>query len=46
MSRVSKRTPYLEIALAVAVMAFLAVVIAGGFNQRNDEAARVTVRAE
>jgi hypothetical protein len=40
-----KRTPYLEIALTVAVMAFLAVIIAGGFNQ-GDETAQVTMRAE
>ncbi len=46
MSRVSKRTPYLEIALTVAVMAFLAVVIAGGFNQRSEDAAQVTMRAD
>jgi hypothetical protein len=42
----SKRTPYLEIALTVAVMVFLAVIIAGGFNQNSDEAAQVTMRAE
>jgi|RhiMetdeSRZDD1v2_1073273.scaffolds.fasta_scaffold412931_3 hypothetical protein len=41
----SKRTPYLEIALTVAVMAFLVVVIAGGFNQRGDDAAQVTMHA-
>jgi hypothetical protein len=43
---VSKRTPYLEIALTVAVMAFLAVIIAGGLDQGSDEAAQVTMRAE
>jgi hypothetical protein len=42
----SKRTPYLEIALTVAVMAFLVVVIAGGFNPRNDDAAQVTMHAK
>jgi hypothetical protein len=42
----SKRTAYLEIALTVAVMAFLAIVIAGGFNQRSDDAAQVTMHAE
>lgn len=42
----SKRTPYLEIALTVAIMAFLVVVIAGGFNQHGDDAAQVTMRAE
>ena len=38
-SHMSKRTPYVEIALTVAVMAFLAIVIAGGFSPRNDETA-------
>jgi multisubunit Na+/H+ antiporter MnhF subunit len=42
----SKRTPYLEIALTVAVLAFLAVIIAGGFNQGGDQADQVTMRAE
>ena len=40
-----KRTPYLEVALTVAVMAFLVVVIAGGFNQRSDDAGQVTMHA-
>jgi hypothetical protein len=43
---VSKRTPYFEIALTVAIMAFLIVVIAGGFNQHSDDAAQVTMRAK
>jgi hypothetical protein len=42
----SKRTPYLEVALTVAVMAFLAFVIAGVFNQRTDEPGQVTMRAD
>jgi hypothetical protein len=45
-SHMPKRTPYLEIALTVAVMAFLAVVIAGGFSPRKDETAHVTMQAE
>jgi hypothetical protein len=48
-SRLSKRahpTPYLEIVLAVAVMAFLVAVIAGSFNQPSDDIAQVTVRPE
>jgi hypothetical protein len=45
-SHMSKRTPYVEIALTVAVMAFLAIVIAGGFSPRNDEKAHVTMHAE
>jgi len=39
----SKRTPYLEIILTVLVMGFVALVIAGSFNQRSDE---VTMRAD
>jgi hypothetical protein len=46
MSPMSKRTPYIEIALTVAVMAFLAVVIAGGFSPRHDETSHVTMQAE
>jgi hypothetical protein len=41
-----KRTPYLEICLTVAVLAFVAMVIAGGFNQRGDDAGRVSMRPE
>jgi hypothetical protein len=40
----SKRTPYLEVALTLAVMAFLAFVVAGVFNQRSDEAGHVVMR--
>jgi hypothetical protein len=36
-------TPYLEIVLAVAVMLFLVVVIAGGFNHRPGDVAQVMV---
>jgi hypothetical protein len=39
----SKRTPYLEIMLTVAVMVFLALVIAGTFNQRSDDVAQMTL---
>jgi hypothetical protein len=46
MPRISKRAPYLEIALTVAVMAFLAAIIAGGFNQGGNEAAQVTMRSQ
>jgi hypothetical protein len=42
----SKRTPYLEILLTVAVMAFLAFVVAGGFNQRPDDIAQAPLRPE
>jgi TRAP-type C4-dicarboxylate transport system permease small subunit len=40
----SKRTPYLEIILTVAVMAFLALIIAGTFNQPSENLAQVTPR--
>lgn len=40
----SKRAPYLEIVLTVAVMAFLALVIAGSFAPRSDDLAQVTVQ--
>ncbi|HEY7549829.1 MAG TPA: hypothetical protein VH913_09965 [Hyphomicrobiaceae bacterium] len=39
----SKRTPYLEVMLTVAVMAFLVLVIAGTFNQRSDDVAQITL---
>jgi hypothetical protein len=42
----AKRPPYVEIILTIAVMAFLALIIAGGFNQSADEVARATMGAE
>jgi len=42
----SKRPPYLEIIVTVMVMAFLGLVIIGGFNQRGDEAGRLTMRPD
>jgi multisubunit Na+/H+ antiporter MnhF subunit len=42
----TKRTPYLEIILTVAVLAFVALVIAGGFNQGGDDASRVSMRPQ
>ena len=41
-----KRTPYLEIMLTVAVLVFIAMVIAGGFNQHGDEAGRISMRPD
>ena len=41
----SKRPPYLEIILTVLVMAFLGLVIAGGFNQGGDSG-QVTMRPD
>jgi hypothetical protein len=49
MNRLPKRapyTPYLEIVLAVAVMAFLLLVISGSFNQPSDDLAQVSGRTE
>jgi hypothetical protein len=40
-----KRPPYLEIILTVAVMAFLGLVIVGGFDQNSDGLGRVTMRS-
>ena len=41
-----KRAPYLEIVLTVAVMAFLALVIAGTFNARDHAADQMILRPE
>jgi hypothetical protein len=41
----SQRTPYIEIALTVAVLAFVAFVIAGGFDGPAD-VAQVTIRPQ
>jgi hypothetical protein len=41
-----KRTPYLEVMLTVAVMAFLALIIVGMFNQRSDDVAQITLQRE
>jgi multisubunit Na+/H+ antiporter MnhF subunit len=37
------RTPYLEIALTIAVLAFVAFVIAGAFNRPPDDVAQATI---
>jgi hypothetical protein len=41
-----KRTPYVEVMLTVAVMAFLVLVIAGTFNQRSDDVAQIALPRE
>jgi hypothetical protein len=38
-----RRTPYLEIAMTVAVLAFLAFVVAGGFNQAANDLAQAII---
>jgi hypothetical protein len=42
----SKRPPYVEIVVTVAVMAFLTLIVVGGFDTRNDGAGQVTMRAK
>jgi hypothetical protein len=39
-------TAYLEIALTVAILAFLAYVVAGGFNRPQEDVAQATLRPE
>ena len=39
-----QRTPYVEIALTITVLAFLAFVVAGGFNQPTDNIAQATTQ--
>lgn len=42
----SKRPPYLEIILTVFVMAFLTLVVVGGFDTRQEGFGQITMRAE
>jgi hypothetical protein len=39
----SQRTPYVEIAFTIAVLAFLAYVVAGGFNRPAEDIAQVNI---
>lgn len=41
-----KRAPYLEIIATVMIMAFLALIVAGSFDQRSDELGRLTMRSD
>lgn len=41
-----KRPPYLEIAVTLAVLAFLGLIIVGGFDQRANNNGQVTMRAD
>ena len=41
-----KPPAYLEIAVTLAVLAFLAVIIAGGFDQRTNNNGQVTMRGD
>jgi hypothetical protein len=42
----SKRPPYIEIIVTVAVMAFLTLIVVGGVNTRQESFGQVTMRAE
>jgi hypothetical protein len=43
----SKRPPYIEVIVTVAVMAFLTLIVVGGFDARNDQGAgQLTMRSE
>jgi hypothetical protein len=42
----SKRPPYVEIIVTAAVMAFLTLVVIGGFDARNETPGQVTMRTE
>jgi hypothetical protein len=41
-----QRTPYVEIAFTIAVMAFLAYVVAGGFNRTIDDVAQANIHSK
>jgi hypothetical protein len=43
---ISKRPPYLEIAVTLAALAFLGFIVLGGFDQRSDEGTRTTMHAD
>ena len=42
----SKRPPYLEIALTAVVMAFLTLIVIGGIDTRNEGAGQISMRAD
>ena len=39
-----KRPPYVEVIVTGLVMAFLALIVVGGFNTRTEEFGQVTMR--
>jgi hypothetical protein len=41
-----QRTPYLEIALTIAVLAFIAFVVAGGLDRAAEDIAQATIDLE
>jgi hypothetical protein len=42
----SKRPPYVEIIVTAAVMAFLTLIVIGGFDARNQSPGQVTMRSD
>ena len=42
----SKRPPYIEVVLTVLVLAFLTLVVVGGFDTRQEGFGQVTMRAD
>jgi hypothetical protein len=41
---ITRRTPYIEIVFTIAVLAFVAFVVAGAFNRPPDDVAQVSIR--
>ena len=42
----SKRPPYLEVVVTVLVMAFLTLIVVGGFDTRTEGFGQLTMRSE
>ena len=42
----SKRPPYLEVIVTVLVMAFLTLIVVGGFDTRSGGFGQITMRSE
>jgi hypothetical protein len=42
----SKRPPYLEVVVTVLVMAFLTLIVVGGFDTRSESFGQLTMRSE
>jgi len=42
----SKRPPYLEVIVTVLVMAFLTLIVVGGFDTRSEGFDQITMRSE
>lgn len=41
-----KRPPYLEVIVTVLVMAFLTLIVTGGFDARQESFGQITMRAK